>query len=97
MGVAALVALGAVVLVVKFAANFFGGFWLDDLSLDGVREEAVEAVLAIAHVEVDAGVKASFNMEFAALGSLLGRGSRTFIDCEILVGAEVFDTLKLTF
>jgi hypothetical protein len=95
--VATFVSLGAIVLVIQLAADFFGRFWLDNLSLDGVREEAVEAVLAIAHVEVDAGVEASFDMHFAALRSLLGWGSWTFIDCKILVRTKVFDALKFTF
>lgn len=62
MRVTAFVALGAVVLVIQLAADFFGGFGLDDLSLDGMGEQAVEAVLAVPHVEVDAGVEASFDM-----------------------------------
>lgn len=88
----ALVALGTIVLVVELPADVFGGLGLDDLSLDGVGEEAVEAVLAVAHVEVDAGVEAAFNVHFLALG-----GSLAFVDREVLVGAQVLDLVQLSF
>lgn len=90
---AALVALGAVVLVVQLAADVLGGFRLDDLPLDGVGEEAVEAILAVAHVEVDAGVVAPLNMELAALLTGVAILRLAFADCEVLIGAEAFDLL----
>ena len=63
---AALVALGTEIFIIEFAADLLGGFWLDDLPFDGVGEKAVEAVLAVSHVEVDAGVVAAFNVKFSA-------------------------------
>ena len=86
MGELALVALGTVVLIVELLADFLGGLWLDDLALDGVREEAVEAVLAVAHVEVDARVVAAVDVLLVALSR-----TRTLVDCEVLFGAEFFD------
>jgi hypothetical protein len=70
VGKSAFVALGAVVLVIEFAAEFLGWFWFDDLPFDGVGKKAVESVLAVAHVEVDAGVVAAFDMGFAAFWTL---------------------------
>lgn len=84
------IARGAVVLEVELLADFLGGFWLDDLSLDGVGEEAVESVLAVSHVEVDAGVVAAVHMGFAALAGALADG-------EVLLGTEVFYGLQLGF
>lgn len=90
VGELALVALGAVVLVVELLAHLLGGLGLDDLPLDGVREEAVEAVLAVAHVEVDARVVAPVHVVLPALaGALVHR--------EVLLRAEVFDGLELGF
>lgn len=51
-----------------------------------MREEAIEAVFAVAHVEMDAGVEAAIDMLFAAVG-VVG----AFIDGEVLICAEVFD------
>ncbi len=96
MAEAALVALRAVVFVVEFAANLFGGLGLDNLALDRVREKAVEAILAVSHVEVDAGIEASIHMKFAAFRLGLSR-PRAFIHSEVLVGAQVLDSLKLLF
>lgn len=92
VGKTALVALGTVVLVVEFPADVFGGLGLDDLSLDGVGEEAVEAVLAVAHVEMDARVEATLNVHFFALGGFLA-----FVDREVLVCAQVLDLVQLSF
>jgi predicted ATPase len=97
VGKATLVALGAVVLVVELAADIFGGFWLDDLPFDGVREMAVEAVFAVAHIEVNARVVASINMVLAALLSDLSTLALAFADSKVLVGAEILDTLKFSF
>jgi hypothetical protein len=92
VGKAALVALGAVVLVVEFTADVFGGFGFDDLSFDGVGEEAIEAVLAVAHVVVDAGVAGAFDVVLVAEG-VVG----AFVDGEVLFGAEVLDVVQLEF
>ena len=81
----ALVALGTVVLVVELAADLFGGVWLDDLSFDGVRKKAVEAILAIAGVEVDAGIVDSFHMGLMVLAKLTFLTSGAFVDCEVLI------------
>ena len=97
VGKATLVALGAVVLVVEFAADIFGGFWLDDLPFDGVREMAVEAVFAVSHIEVDARVVASINMVLAALLSDLSTLALAFADSKVLVGTEILDALKFSF
>ena len=97
MGEATLVAIGTVVFVIEFSANIFIGFRSDDLSFDGVREEAVEAILAVAHVEVDAGVEASVDVIFSTLGRLLSLRVGTFVDCEVLVCAESFDGLQFVF
>jgi hypothetical protein len=92
VGKPAFVALGAVVLVVEFAADFLGGFGLDDLALDGVGEEAVEAVLAVPHVEVNARIVASLHVVLEAF-SLTG----AFVDCEVLVRAQILDIFQLVF
>jgi hypothetical protein len=97
VGEPALVALGAIVLVVEFAADFLGGIGLDDLSLDGVGEKAVEAVLAVAHVEVDAGIVATLNMELSAFGALRSLSSRTFVYRKVLVCAQVLNLVQLVF
>ena len=96
MGKSAFVALGTIVFVVEFAANVFGGLRLDNLSFDGVGEEAVEAVLAVAHVEVDAGIEAPFNMELSALGTLLSVLSLAFADREVLIRAEPLDGVQFS-
>lgn len=88
----ALVSLGAVILVVELTADLLGGFWADELSFDGVGEEAVEAVLAVPHVEVDAGVEAALHVGLLAL---VGRAA--LVDCEELVRAEVLNHLQLGF
>jgi hypothetical protein len=48
------------------------------LTLDGVREEAIEAIFAVAHVEVDAWVEASVDVAFAAL-------PRALVDSKVLL------------
>lgn len=45
-------------------------------------EEAVEAVFAVSHVEVDAGIKASVNVAFLANILVLA-----FVHGEVLIGA----------
>lgn len=90
MGELAFVALRTVVLIVQFLAHLFGGLWLDDLSLDGVGEEAIEAILAVAHVEVNAGVVAAIDMMLATL-------ARALVYCEVLLRAKVLNGLKLSF
>ena len=79
-----------VVIVVELTADVFGWLGLDDLSLDGVAEVAVEAVLAVSHVEVDAGVEIAVDMLLpaVAVGAL--------VHCKILVWAVVFDLFQLT-
>ena len=62
-----------------------------------MREEAVESVLAVSHVEVNAGIEASFNMEFAALLAVLSVGALALADCEVLVGAKGLNILKFCF
>ena len=96
VGKPAFVALGAIVFVIEFAANVFGGLGLDNLSFDGVREEAVEAVLAVPHVEVDAGIVAPINMELSALGALFPDLSCAFADREVLIRAEPFDGVQFS-
>lgn len=56
------VALRTVIFIIKFAADVFGRIRLDDLAFNGVRKKAVKAVFAVAHVEMDAGIEASFHM-----------------------------------
>ena len=92
VGKLAFVALGTVVLIVQLAADFLGGFGAHDLALDGVREEAVEAVLAVSHVEMNAGVEAAIDVLFAAAGRV-----GAFIDCEVLVRTEVLDRVEFGF
>lgn len=62
------------------------------MSFDGMREETVEAVLAVTHVEMYAWVKAAIDVLLAALG-----GVGAFIDGEVLVGTEVLDGVQLGF
>jgi hypothetical protein len=89
VGELALVALGTVVLVVELAADFLGGLWADDLSLDGVGEEAVEAVLAVAHVEMDAGVEAAVDVLLHAF-----HGAAAFIDGEVLISTQILNSVQ---
>lgn len=81
----AFVSLRTVVLVVEFAADVLRGVWLDDLPFDGVRKKAVESVLAIAGVEVDAGIVDSFHMCLMVLAKLTFLAAGAFVDCEVLV------------
>lgn len=89
---AAFVSLGTVVLIIEFAADVFGGFGLDDLSFDGVREEAIEAVLAVAHVVVNAGVEGAVDVVLVADGV-----AGALVDCEVLFRAEVLDVFQFEF
>lgn len=92
------VALGTIIFVIEFAANFFGGFWLDDLSLDGVRKKTVETVFAVSHVKVDAWIVATINMHFSTLAlHVRTLSSLAFTDSEVLVSAESFDVFKFAF
>jgi hypothetical protein len=60
------------------------------LSFDGVGKKAIESILTISHIEMNAGVIASINMGFPTL-------ARALINCKILLRAEVLYCLKLTF
>lgn len=97
MGKATLVTLGAVVIVVELSADILCWLGSDDLPLDGVREEAVEAVLAVAHVEVNAGVVASVDVDLSTLRILLPVLALALADCKVLVGAKILDLLQLSF
>lgn len=97
VGKPAPVPLGAIVVVIKLSAYVFCRLGADDLSLDGVREKAVEAIFTIPHVEVNAGVVASIDMDLAALGVLLTILALALADCEVLVGTKIFDLLQLSF
>lgn len=88
MGVFALVSGGAIVFVVEFFAGFLGWLWPGDLSLEGVREVAAEAILAVAHIVVNAGIETSFDM-------ILALGLVALINSEVLVGTKVLDHLDL--
>ena len=88
--VSAFVSKRAKIFEIEFFADVFGGFWLDNLALDRVREEAVEAILAVTHVEVDAWIEASVHMVLAAFLRVV-----TFIHCEILVRTEILHRLQL--
>lgn len=88
----AFVALRTVVLIVQLPADFLSRLRAHDLPLDGVGKEAVEAVLAVSHVEMNAGVKAAIDVLLATLGRV-----GTFIDCEVLVRTEVLDGVQFGF
>ena len=88
----ALVPQGTVILVIQLAADLLGGLRSDQLSLDGVGEEAIEAVFAISHVEMNAGVEAALHVGLGAL-----RGVVALVDREVLVRAEVLNHLQLRF
>jgi hypothetical protein len=90
VGKFASVSLGAVVFVVEFSANLFGGFWANDLPANGVGEETVEAVLAVSHVEMNAGIVASIDVISVALG-----GVRALVDCKVLICAVVLHEVQL--
>lgn len=92
VGVSALVAIGAVVFVVDFFAGLFGGLWSVDLSSEGVGEVAAESIFTVSHVVMNAGVKASVDVFFATVFLAFA-----FIDCKVLVGAEVLDHFELAF
>ena len=89
--------MGAVVVIVEFSANILGWFWADDLPLDGVGEEAVEAVLAISHVEVNAGVVAAIDMDLTTFWALLTIGGLTLADCKVLICTKILDLFQLSF
>jgi hypothetical protein len=84
MVVLAFISDGAVVFVIQFFAGFLCRLRLDDLSLDRVGEQTIEAVFAIAHVIVDAGVEASINMLFFTNFLM------TFVNSEILFRTHIF-------
>jgi hypothetical protein len=50
-----------------------------------VREQAVKAIFAVAHVEMDARIVATINMIFTAFALATGWPSLTFGDCEVLI------------
>ena len=81
----AFVSLRTVVFVIEFAADVFGWVWFDDLSFDGMRKKAVEAVFAIASVEVNAGIVDSFDMCLMVLAELTFLAAGAFVDCEVLI------------
>lgn len=91
-----LVALWTVIFVIEFATNFFWGFWFDDLSLNWVRKKAIEPIFAVSHIEVDAWIVATINMNFCTLALSVG-ASLAFSDSKELVGAESFDEFKFAF
>jgi hypothetical protein len=90
VGELASIAQWTIIFVIKLLADLLGGLWLDDLSFDGMREETVESVLAVAHVEMDAGVVAAVDVGFTALAGAL-------IHCEVMLRAKVFYGLQLCF
>jgi hypothetical protein len=51
----ALVSLWTIIFIVEFATHVLWWLWLDNISLDRMRKKAVEAVLAITHIKVNAG------------------------------------------
>jgi len=92
------VTLRTIIFVIKLAAHFFGGFWFDDLSLDGVRKKTVEAIFTVSHVKMDAWIVATINMHFSTLGlHVRTLSSLAFTESEVLVSAESFDVFKFAF
>ena len=90
MGESALATLGTVVFVIEFSADVFGRFWLENLSFDGVGEEAVEAILAVPGKIMDARIHIFRLMLFATL-----LGIATLLNSKILFGAQFADVHKL--
>lgn len=90
MGKLASVSLRAIVFVVEFSADLFSGFWADNLSANGVGEEAVEAILAVSHVEMNARVVASIDMVLVALGRV-----RALVDCKVLICTVTLHEIQL--
>ncbi len=62
------------------------------MSLEGVREMATESIFAVAHVVMDAWVKASIDVLLTAVFI-----SFAFFNSEVLVGAKVLDHLEFAF
>lgn len=87
-----LVPQGTVVLIIQLAADLLGRLRSNQLSLDGVGEEAIESVFAITHVEMNAGVEAALHVGLGALPSVVA-----LVDREVLVRAEVLNHLQLRF
>jgi len=92
VGKLASVSLGAVVFVVEFSTDLFGRFWADNLSANGVWEEAVEAILAVSHVEMNARVVASIDVVLVALGRV-----RALVDCKVLICTVILHEIQLWF
>ena len=90
MGKFASVSLWAVVLVVKFTADLFGRFWANNLSANGVGKKAVEAILAVSHIEMNARVVASIDMVLVALSSV-----RALVDCKVLICTVILHKVQL--
>ena len=60
-------------------------------------EEAVEAILTVSHIEVNAGVVVSLNMKFTMLGTVLSTLTLAFTNCEVLISAESLDEFEFSF
>jgi len=55
-----------------------------------VGEEAVEAILAVSHVEMNAWVIASIDVILVALSSV-----RALVDCEVLICTVILHEIQL--
>lgn len=92
MRAAAFVAHRTSPVVVELLACLFLRRRTDNDSLDRVRKQAVEAVLAVTRVEVDAGIEATVDMGPSAVDV-----TTALVYREILIRTQSFDVLELRF
>ena len=92
MRIFTLITYWAKVFIVKLFTCLRVGIGSYDLPPDGVGKVAVEAIFAVAHVVVNAGVKASIDVFLATFLRVFA-----LIDSEILLPTVTFDHLELVF
>lgn len=80
--------LRTIIFIIQFPAYFFWGFRSNNLSFDGVWKQAIESILAIAHIKMNAWIIASIEMYFFAMFF-----AWTFIDSKILIRAHLLDEI----
>lgn len=81
-----------VVFIIQLFAGLFRWFRSIDLSSESVRKMATESIFAIAHVIMDAWIKASVDMFLATVFFAFA-----FFNWKVLVGTKVLNHFKFTF
>lgn len=83
---------GTIVFIVQLFAGLFSWFRSINLSFKSVREMAAESVFTVAHVVMDAWIKASIDMFLATVFFAFA-----FFDRKVLVSTKVLNHIKFTF